>query len=66
MQLFNEIQQFWARAGADKRTAGLTTGLSQLRMLTGEATSKHTKIMVRFGSTGSSHGIPPNLEGIMT
>lgn len=35
-------------------------------MLAGEATSKHTEIMSRFGSTGSSHGIPPNLEGIMT
>jgi hypothetical protein len=31
-----------------------------------EATSKYPIITGRFGSTGSVHGIPPNLEGIMT
>jgi hypothetical protein len=66
MQLLYEIQQFWACAGADKGATGPATGFRKLRMLAAQATSKHTKIWGRFGSTGSSHGIPPNLEGIMT
>jgi hypothetical protein len=32
-------------------------------MLAAQTPSKHTKITARFGSTGSSHGIPPNLGG---
>jgi hypothetical protein len=35
-------------------------------VLATEATSKYTIIARRFGSTGSVHGIPPNLVGIMT
>ena len=66
MQLFNEIQQFRTGAGADKRATGLATGFCQLRMSAAQAPSKYAKTGVRFGSTGSSHGIPPNLEGIMT
>jgi hypothetical protein len=66
MQLFYQIQQFRACAGADKRTAGPATGFRKPRMSTAKASSKCSKITRRFGSTGSSHGIPPNLEGIMT
>ena len=31
-----------------------------------QAPSKYAETRVWFGSTGSSHGIPPNLGGIMT
>jgi hypothetical protein len=66
MQFLYEIQQFWACAGTNKRAAGPATGFRKLRMFAAEASSKRTKITGRFGSTGSSHGIPPNLKGIMT
>ena len=66
MQLFNKVQQFRPRAGAYKRAAGIATGFRKLRMSAAQAPSKYAKTGVRFGSTGSSHGIPPNLEGIMT
>jgi hypothetical protein len=35
-------------------------------MFAAQAPSKYAKTGVLFGSTGSSHGIPPNLERIMT
>jgi hypothetical protein len=66
VEIFDKIQQFRARTGTDKGTAGIARRFHEPRMPAAETTPKHAIVARRFGSTGSSHGIPPNLEGIMT
>ena len=62
MELLNEVQQFGAHTGSHKRAAVLASRFCQPGVLAIEAPSEYPIIATHFGSTGSVHGIPPNLE----
>jgi hypothetical protein len=66
MEFLNEVQQFRAHTGGHKRTAVLAGRFCQSGILAIEAPPKYPIIARLFGSTGSVHGIPPKLDGMMT
>jgi hypothetical protein len=66
MEFLNKIQQFGAHTSGHKGTAIPASRFCQPGILAIEASSKYPIITRHFGSTGSVHGIPPNLEGMMT
>jgi hypothetical protein len=66
MEFLNKVQQIRAHAGSHKGAAILAGRFCQSGVLAIEAPSKYPIIARSFGSTGSVHGIPPNLRAIMT
>jgi hypothetical protein len=62
MEFLNKIQQFRAQAGSHKGTAVLAGRFCQSGILAIKAPSKNPIIARGFGSTGSVHGIPLNLD----
>src|SRR6478735_1305191 len=65
MKFLNKVQQVRAHAGSHKGAAILAGRFCQSGVLAIEAPSKYAIIARSFGSTGSVHGIPPNLGAMM-